>query len=250
MGHIFSELFLFLGSVFSHWQIWLSGGGLGGFIVIAVALVEKLWGKSLSKRVHVYLFLVAFFLCACFLSWVDKDDALKSERDTYTTDSNQWRSNYATLQSNCNNLSSQLQYKSGVVDTLGNQNRDQQNTINKCQSEALQLIAPKDLKVQAYPIDPKTESNSPGMVTMRVLLLVNKPISPVTITISCDGAVRDFNVIPLTHTNRAFTTESNSRNNADSMTADISSPTITPDSPFIIQLTRADAANSCNFDVH
>src|ERR1700758_4204144 len=83
MGHILSKIFPFIASVFQHWQIWLSGGGLGGFIVITVSLFERLAKKSLPIKVHVYIFLIAFFLGSCFLSWVEKDDALiRSESRT------------------------------------------------------------------------------------------------------------------------------------------------------------------------
>ena len=69
--HIFSKLWPFLSTVFGPWQIWLSGGGLGGFIVIVVNLIERWVGKPLlSKSASIYLFIVMFFVCSCFLAWV------------------------------------------------------------------------------------------------------------------------------------------------------------------------------------
>ena len=85
MIHILSEFFAFLASVFAHWEIWLSGGGFGGFIVVGVGVFEKFSEKSLSKRTYFYIFLVSFFVCSCFISWVGKDTALKAaERQAKT----------------------------------------------------------------------------------------------------------------------------------------------------------------------
>ncbi|MDR3752030.1 MAG: hypothetical protein P4K94_11145 [Terracidiphilus sp.] len=189
MGHILSEIFPFLGSVFEHWQIWLSGGGIGGFVVIGVALVEKLWGKSLSKRAHIYMFIIAFFLCACFLSWVDKDDALKSEHGGRISDNKNLQMQLNQCWWDKNQLSSQFQYKSGVVDTLANQNRDQQNTINNCQTQALKLLAPMPFKQTAltmltYDPDPVQPLNR-----AEVMLLSNKSIEPVNMRVTCNREI-------------------------------------------------------------
>jgi|GEM_PF-2008480 len=190
--HILSEVSPFLGSVFSHWQIWLSGGGILGLIAIIVPQVEKLCGKSLSKRTHVYLFLIAFFLCACFLSWVDKDDALKSEQRGRKEDSAKSQGDYGKLQGDCNSLSSQFQYKSGVVDALASQNRDQQNTINNCQTQAVKLLVP--IPLQVVPIAITKDKDVDGKWQDVWVVVVNKRTSPVNLAIQCDQNVSDVRV--------------------------------------------------------
>jgi hypothetical protein len=74
MGHFIHGTGLFLVAVFGHWQIWASGGGFGGMLVLGAALFERFTGRSLSKRTHIALFIVGFFLCACLLSWIDEHD--------------------------------------------------------------------------------------------------------------------------------------------------------------------------------
>lgn len=181
--------------MFEHWQIWLSGGGLGGFLVIAVALVEKLSGRSLSKRAHVYLFLIAFFLCACFLSWVDKDDALVSERQARVTDKGTYQTKYGSLSDDYNALKSQCQYQAGVRDTLDKQNRDQQNTINNCQSEALKLLAPKPQKLTGLVW---SNSVTEGVERKDIFLLItNKLVAPVRIDGGCDVPLKSVSAAPV-----------------------------------------------------
>jgi len=188
MGHILSEVFPFLGSVFQHWQIWLSGGGLGGLIVIAAALVEKLFGKSLSKRDHVYLFLVAFFLCACFLSWVDRDDLWDAEKQGRADDSRHYQEEIAKIQKNYDKLNSECQYKSGVLDTLTNQNRDQQNTINSCQTQALKLLTPPTFEMTPLRISDGTLGN--GSHKAAFIILTNLPVTPVKMSVNCDRTIQ------------------------------------------------------------
>lgn len=74
MVHLLHGTWLFFVAVFSHWQIWLSGSGVGGFLVVASSLIEKFSGKSLSKRAHLLIFVVAFFLCSCLIAWIDEHD--------------------------------------------------------------------------------------------------------------------------------------------------------------------------------
>jgi hypothetical protein len=68
----FSAIMEFFSAVFGHLQNWLSGGGAGGLMVIATSLIERLTGKSLSKKTHVAIFVIGFFLFACMMAWSDE----------------------------------------------------------------------------------------------------------------------------------------------------------------------------------
>jgi hypothetical protein len=85
MKHILSEIFPFLEAVLSRWQIWLSGSGFGGAVVIAVALFDKWFDRTLSKKAHFGIFFAAFFVGACFLSWVERDDAWRAAQNELET---------------------------------------------------------------------------------------------------------------------------------------------------------------------
>ena len=186
MGHILAEVWPFIASVFSHWHVWLSGGGLGGVIVIGVALVERLSNKSLSKRAHIYLFLIAFFLCACFLSWVEKDDSLHAAERTITQNEQQYANSLGAATHAYNDLQAHCQYQAGVVDTLGQQNRDQQNSINNCQNQALKLLVPPGLHLTSILLRYTRNPQGNGTVIVRYLVLTNKDLSPVKLRVTCN----------------------------------------------------------------
>ena len=186
MGHILSKVFPFLQSVFTHWQIWLSGGGIGGFVVITVGLVEKIFNKPLSKRAYIYLFLICFFLCSCYLSWVERDDQLQVALADKSAALGTIQTNKQVCQGQIADLNGQNQYKSGVVDTLGKQNRDQQNTINNCQTQAIKLLTPQPLKWMPLAWDHIPDGTA---TKSEWLLLTNKPVNPVDLLVSCSGTI-------------------------------------------------------------
>ena len=189
MGHILSKVIPFFVSVFAHWQIWLSGGGLGGVIVITATLIERFTNWKLSKRQHVYLFLIAFFLCSCFLSWVDKDDALHGSQQDLASQIGIDQNALTLAHSQYGDLKAECFYQKGVVDTLHKQNGDQQNTINNCQTQALKLMQPQPLKWVAMALDKVLEG---GSTKSKWLLLTNKPVTPVDLIIDCGRTITEI----------------------------------------------------------
>lgn len=187
MGHILHEIWPFLVSVFDHWQIWLSGGGLGGLIVIAVAFIERFTKWKLSSAQHAILFLVAFFLCSCFLSWVDKDDALvlaeaqkQAQQKQNEVDLQKINNAYGTLQATC-------AYQHGVMDTLGTQNRDQQNTINNCQTEALKRLIPEMENHGSFEVLGAGNDHQSFYI-----YTTNRVIQPTAVVVECDKDLIDL----------------------------------------------------------
>jgi hypothetical protein len=137
---------------------------------------------------QLYLFLVAFFLCACFLSWVDRDDLWHAEKQGRADDSRHYQEAIAKVQQEYDKLNSECQYKSGVLDTLTNQNRDQQNTINSCQTQALKLLTPPSLEMTPFMINDEGSSDHSGHAEF--IVLTNLPVTPVRMTINCDRPIQ------------------------------------------------------------
>jgi hypothetical protein len=74
------------------------------------------------------------------------------------------------------------------MDTLANQNRDQQNTINNCQTQALKLLAPEPERI--IPLYANTEATyTDGQLTARFVLLTNHTISPIRMRVICDRQI-------------------------------------------------------------
>jgi hypothetical protein len=83
---------------------------------------------------------------------------------------------------------------------MTNQNRDQQNTINRCQEDALKLLTPAIQKTTGIPLeqtDGGTDKDGRGLVKAHFLLLTNKEVSPVDMDVSCDAQISSVNVYPV-----------------------------------------------------
>ena len=118
---------------------------------------------------------------------------------------------------------------------LTNQNRDQQNTINNCQSDAIKLLTPPPLKIKArvYAIDTKTATFHAQRVNyFEVVAITNKSVTPVDITVSCDQDFRLMGDGPsLGRGIMVRAGEGFSRPDSKSVRYKIQSPAWTPDDP-------------------
>jgi hypothetical protein len=68
MHSLWRDLFAFLISYLSHWQSYATGGVVTGLI----AVVERLSGKQLTKKMYAAIFIGIFSLAAFFLAWRDQ----------------------------------------------------------------------------------------------------------------------------------------------------------------------------------
>jgi hypothetical protein len=64
-------------AVFGQWQSWLSGGGIGGAVVIVVGLLNyfELW--KMPKRWYAAIFIGFFFVGANYVAWLNAYGSLK-----------------------------------------------------------------------------------------------------------------------------------------------------------------------------
>lgn len=76
MSELLRHVGLFAWAVFSHWQAWVTGGGIAALTQV----VERLGGWTLSRPTYVRIFIVSFLLVAFFLAWRDQYTALIEER--------------------------------------------------------------------------------------------------------------------------------------------------------------------------
>lgn len=70
-----SDVGQFLSSVFWRWQSWAGGGGVGGAVLVIIALWERWSGRSMDKRMYFSIIIGAFMLGAFFMAW--RDQAMK-----------------------------------------------------------------------------------------------------------------------------------------------------------------------------
>jgi len=70
-----SEFLTFLWSFVSHWQSYATGGAVTGLIGVG----ERLWGKSLPKKVYFFIFVVTFSFVSFFMAWREQYERAQSE---------------------------------------------------------------------------------------------------------------------------------------------------------------------------
>jgi hypothetical protein len=167
-------------------------------------------------------------------------------------DANTWSETRRGLDTQISDWKAKCSGLEGANGVLSNQNRDQQNTINNCQAEALKLLEPKQLAVHIYDLRSLLVSSQEQaeVVKSPILLMVNKPVTPVTIVAKCDTPIDDLQAFA-TAPNMASTLQLNiSRDGPNTVVANISSPAITPEAPFVLVLIhkKRDLLH-CDFNV-
>ena len=66
------EVLRWIPTLFLHWQNWLSGSGLGGFIVICTTVLESQTDIKISRKFKFLMFFCFFIVGASYGSWEDQ----------------------------------------------------------------------------------------------------------------------------------------------------------------------------------
>jgi hypothetical protein len=138
----------------------------------------------------------------------------------------------------------------GENGSLSRQNRDQQGTINNCQTEAIKLLTPTEQKTTAlsliYFFD---RDNSKEIKTSRFLLLTNKLVSPVKINIWCDNVyLEGVSLVPIGV--GGLISSGSNRLAPNSFETGVVSPSWSPTSPYMAIVNYKGAEDTvCNFQV-
>jgi hypothetical protein len=85
MGSFLSDLILFIYTVLSYWQAYITGG----LITAGVGIYERLTDKRLTKRAYVGLFVITFLLASFFLAWRDERLSLKNAKQELSREKDQ-----------------------------------------------------------------------------------------------------------------------------------------------------------------
>ncbi|MGA3373002.1 MAG: hypothetical protein ABSC48_14695 [Terracidiphilus sp.] len=126
---------------------------------------------------------------------------------------------------------------------LQNQNRDQQNTINNCQNQALKLLKPEDAKVYFFPVQSVPSNGAKWVVYVAV---TNKIMTPAYMEVDCDAPILNPQGYALNSQFMMYGGRMNSDGKGFSFT--IASPAFAPNQPVGIQYGYAgDKAPNCEF---
>jgi hypothetical protein len=128
--------------------------------------------------------------------------------------------------------------------TLGQQNRDQQNTINNCQMQALRLLSPEKLRITTayYGVGESTE------VIKRILVvgLINREVTPIDVTLRCNAEINPIRELSI-GTGGAYINRSVHQIDAHTLRLKLESPSWTPVRPLGIELATETGNLTCNF---
>lgn len=227
-----ADLFVWFSSILDH----LGTIATGGVLVVMLQLAEKRWPKRFHWPVSWRIFLT-FFVFAVFQSWqVEYRSRVGRERDL--TES------HFQLETTRSALSSDCARKDGAVQSLQQQNRDQQSTINGCLSQAMKLLTPEQRHITALIWDE-------GDGSIEYLLLTNTP-APMQIQVRCDFDLQNVRIHPVNRLGLMIGTPSPIR--SSSRAYNVGYPGVwSPTSPARVQVfynreQRRDAFTSCSFE--
>jgi hypothetical protein len=160
-----------------------------------------------------------------------------TEKTGRSQDASDARQRYDSLNREYAKLDSRCQYQSGVADTLQKQNRDQQNTINRCQEDAIKRIVPEPERHYVAEILPiKSKLRQP---IKTYIFTTNKPITPAVILVSCDRPIDDVTGVLAGTMTVTATAPVKLSEFPNIWTFSISSPEWTTETPVVIQFSYA-----------
>jgi hypothetical protein len=116
--------------------------------------------------------------------------SLRKERNAIGLDAAILQKTTESLNMQLNECGIKMAALEGVDQTLTNQNRDQLNTIDNCQTQAIKLLQPQPFQWQAKALEEaEVSNNDPGKLKQRWILLANKDVSPAEFRIDCSRSL-------------------------------------------------------------
>jgi|SRR5882724_10959342 len=131
----------------------------------------------------------------------------------------------------------------GANGALSAQNRDQQNTINRCQQDAIKLLAPEPFKLVALTLE--SADLGVGMKHVKWLVLVNKITTPTNLVVSCKRRFMDASASIV---GSGILAGGTSKLTDHQYEVNITTPAWGPESPLIFDMSYiGDSNNPCTF---
>jgi hypothetical protein len=203
--------------------------------------VKQNWGKTVGVGFAVVgVFWTGLFLwCAVKTTYTDHQQLAervtvlhKKVADTEFKDATHLAEVSQDLNGQIGVLKQECAFKEGQNSSLLNQNRDQQSTINNCQTQAIKLLAPVPLKITEIRLwdDPAEERKR----TAQYLVLDNQSITPVRLLFRCDRIIE--------HTETAFAGGGQALGETriiqeSNLHVDVNAPAFSPDTPLLVKIT-------------
>lgn len=133
----------------------------------------------------------------------------------------------------------------GASRQLQSQNRDQQTTINNCQTQALKLLTPEPFKIVPLVLEPA--SGGIEKQNVKFLLLTNRTVTPVNLVVTCRRRLLSASLSPIGAGSIMLSGPARLTDTQFQLSLD--SPAWGPETPIIVSLSYfGDSNNTCSFD--
>jgi hypothetical protein len=181
---------VWLSSILDHFGVISTGGVLVALLQIFKARFGDRYPQYFSWSFSRRLFLL-FVVFAVFQAWQQEyKSRIGREKDlvaaNHSIDLLRQDHKYEAQR-----ITAQCESKNAVNETLQHQNRDQQQTINGCLTQAMKLLTPEPQKATPIWFD----RHGDGTLTQnRWIVLINKTITPVDLFIACNKDLESVGV--------------------------------------------------------
>ena len=227
---------------------------LGGCVLtVLVSLYEKyVRRQEVSTRAYTLVILILAFF-SCFQAWQQEHQSrIGREQDLHRQEGQTAQKSEQLVQEfrrrdrcegSVRDLENSDSRKDGALSAQSSQIQVQQASINGCLSQAMKLLSP-DLKLTMHTIDYRPAENGAQIVT--ILMLTNKPLSPVRISGDCNQSLEKSASARIAGSLTMMGTEVSIAGSR--LEFGIDSPSWTPASPILLRLSyKGSGPLNCQF---
>lgn len=211
-----------LSQALGNWQGWLSGGGIGGLVLIVINLIERFGWWQVPKKWYAALVLAGFFCGANYVAWNSAFLSLKGRE-------------------------ADLAQKDRALQSCGASFRTTQNSLGLCLVQLGKVGSDSSLPVEVtVGMMPTTPDLTRGTRSTLVVAMISKTMSTSAGTLKCDKPFRSAEVHIL---GAGIQSGGTGRIKGNSVDFGIGSPASSPAAPLIFTVFHDEPIEECSVDL-
>lgn len=217
----------------------------GGWEAVKIELRSDAWKGAAAAIGLWFVLFCGFFVAAVYQDHDGLKGALNRKAKALTGAQSSLNSASADCDRKTSGLRQDVAVKQAIDETLQRQNRDQQNTINGCLTQALGFLKPLEFKETILTLDNPKQDNA-AMTGVRWIILTNQTLTPLRMNAHCDLSVSsmDISVIGSSALGGTFS----ERLSTTDFRLHVSTPAWSPSSPLLITAVVFDKNITCQFN--
>jgi hypothetical protein len=198
-----------------------------------------------KRTVKLWTWILLFF-------WIGHTlDLVRQNNDSLGTENITLSATNSKAEQTCTNQKTDLRIAAATektrADTLSTQNRDQQTSINNCQTEAVKLLTP--IPQKTIPVLFEAKNFNGGAHFDRYVVLTNKSVDRVRIEVKCNLDFRIEVSMFAEEAGRPYRLPNLEQVSSKFWVVRIDSPAWTPENPILLNIwNEAPTATKCTFE--